>query len=680
MTGTLKNILFSFFTVFIMMHSIYAQDVIITPQVIGTVSPFLAQTITSSNQIIRVTIMSTPPGSSGNVEVFAKLERTAPGSFSISLRDRSTAKKVPFSSIARVLTNDELASMFGDFMPGKLLFNGISLSDLTDGVNYKLPEGTYSLCFSTDFNFSPGLTIGCAYFTICKSSAPQFIQPVNNLNITSGITRIQPASPVVFTWMPPRAACGVISNFYNYDLEIREMYANQGVTDAINNPITFRKTLITSTIFLLDTNLYKNVLEPGKRYVIRVKANTQGMVPFVDTSIGNYGYSRIEAFEYGNGRNGRGLRALPLNLGNIYFTLTDQRLSSKLDDIYMAFQKHERSDTSIEIKNYIRLILMEKDITYSPDAIELFLALNPDLIDSKSVKLSYTPKLPNFPEVPENNREIFNLEHEKNLTPDSLQAKLFMTYTDSLTNAVKATLINDTAAVAINNLLNKLNVYGMHVYRSSRLSVKLINDYLSELIYVLYKSKISEKNKNNAVFKLVNNLDELIATPSIATYAQHGITLTKKSSLSSYKEKAPSQDESGIAGYREDSKKVTVLQYMQTPVIRPISFNIVVYHYSKEDASKPILNTADLMATYRVFYVSSGLFNHLNPEINAQNTAAPASTAQVTLPETKFMFWTQNMLNRHLTKAQEIDLMDVYLNSKKKWPYLTRPSVILKVE
>ena len=141
--------------------------------------------------------------------------------------------------------------------------------------------------------------LGCGTFTICYQAggAPQFTQPVSNLNINSDIGFVQPASPVVFTWTPPQSTCGLPSGGYTYDFEIRELFANQNVNDAINNPFVFRKTALPSTTFILDTNLNRNVLQEGKRYAIRVRAVSAN--PNSPITIDNNGYSRIEAFQYG---------------------------------------------------------------------------------------------------------------------------------------------------------------------------------------------------------------------------------------------------------------------------------------------------------------------------------------------------------------------------------------------
>src|SRR4030095_9052377 len=176
------------------------------------------------------------------------------------------------------LTPTQLMGAFDNFSGNNLMVTGIDLASIKDANNQiKLPDGDYRICFYAKYLSGVNASdpnLGCGSFKICNSAggAPQFTQPVNNANINSEIAIIQPVSPVIFSWAPPQSTCGLPPAGYTYDFDIWELYPNQTVTDAVNNPFVFRKTSLPSPTFLLDINLYKDVLKLGKRYAIRVRA------------------------------------------------------------------------------------------------------------------------------------------------------------------------------------------------------------------------------------------------------------------------------------------------------------------------------------------------------------------------------------------------------------------------
>jgi hypothetical protein len=284
------------------------NGVIITTMVIPPVNPAISQAVFTG--AIKPTLLFNGQGGNTQVKVFGKIECLAPSQFTISLNQIYTQQQ-PVTltpGLPLQLTPNQVADAFGNFTDNNLTTTGINLSQIKDANNnIKLPDGTYRICFYAKYidpasgsvgNNASDPNLGCGTFNLCnKAAAPQFTQPVNNLNISSNVAVVQPASPVIFTWLPPNATCGANLDVINYDFEIRELLPTQTVTDAINNPPVFIKTQLPSSTFLLDTNLYKNVLQQGKQYVIRVKANT---LPNSSVQIDNNGYSRIETFQYGN--------------------------------------------------------------------------------------------------------------------------------------------------------------------------------------------------------------------------------------------------------------------------------------------------------------------------------------------------------------------------------------------
>ncbi len=282
--------------------------VIINTQLLPPANPDIVKYITDGN--VRPTLMynNGPFGTAINVKVFGKIESLSPNPFTISLNpsyfQQPTVSLSP--NLPVQLTSQQVIAAFGNFNEANLITSGINLNDLKSKTNVlQLPEGLYRICFYARYDSSgmPGgyasnINLGCANFNICyKASAPQFTQPVSNFNIQNNIPVVKAMSPVIFTWTPPNATCGLNLSQLTYDFELREMYPSQTITDAINNPPLFTKTSLHSSSFLLDTMLYKQVLQRGKLYVIRVKANAALNSPIV---IDNNGYSRVEPFVYGD--------------------------------------------------------------------------------------------------------------------------------------------------------------------------------------------------------------------------------------------------------------------------------------------------------------------------------------------------------------------------------------------
>jgi len=319
--------------------------------VLPPIPPYLAQLSQEVSRHLSITLRyNSLTRTPVRLKLAGKIERLSPSPISVSLRpDYVPAQPLdmgpqqPFVN----LTQDMLESAFGNFAVNDLEFVNTDLDQLRDGVNYKLPEGVYRICVTAYDYDKPGFSTplsapgtGCAVFTICyKASAPQLIQPVNTMTQFAGmsgsednsLTRtssgsrvdmtlasghsmgVVPASGVVsgsafqlftphssqinFTWTPPATTCGTPLGALNYNLEIRQVFQGQTVTDALNNPFVFRQINIPATTFLLDTLKYPHVLIPGNSYVTQIKAILS--VPAGSPlTIDNQGYSQIGAFTY----------------------------------------------------------------------------------------------------------------------------------------------------------------------------------------------------------------------------------------------------------------------------------------------------------------------------------------------------------------------------------------------
>ncbi|MEJ7737486.1 MAG: hypothetical protein WKF97_08680 [Chitinophagaceae bacterium] len=672
----IKPIIYFVVWLLVAVQAIHAQ-VNITATAIPPINPILTQLLSATGSGINVTISSLQD-SDMEIVITGNLQRISPPAFSITVREdiRPDRPTLRLSQRARVpLTYNLFQRAYGNFNPDVLIFAGISLNELKDGLNYKLPEGQYRLCVRVlTFPELRFLREVCVNFNICyQAAAPQFTQPVNNMNLNASVPRVNPRSPVVFTWTPPRAICGSLANALSslrYDLEIREILDNQTVTDAINNPFIFRKTLLPSPTFLLDTNLYKNILKEGKRYITRVRATViDRNSPVV---IDNFGYSRIEAFQYGDNS------VVQINAPSpeSFYIPFSERKTDFWDDALTAYKKKERTDTLVPIKEYIPLILASNGLVYSYDAIELLLVLNSEFYTSNAVRLSNSSTLPALPVVPQNKRTAFNSEHGVNLQPDAMEEITYKENVDSFTVLIRKQGITDTTARKLNTLFSQLNIFSQNISATNRVSMKMINELMAELIYQLRAYPQGPQNQPGQLETIVASLEELMAVSVNSSSSNFRLPFKKKSSLASF----------GVTGNsslpirflpRTDEDGLT---FSPPGMDALLSFDIIVYHYSKDQPPKPLLNTGDLTATYKVFYITSGLFNHKNPEINAKASTGPASTAQVSLPKTRFTFWTQSMFTKKQSKPQEVDLLDAFLNSKKRWPEPKRFSIVLKVD
>ncbi|HTR30094.1 MAG TPA: fibronectin type III domain-containing protein, partial [Puia sp.] len=245
------------------------------------------------------------------IKLAGSIERISPAVMGVSLRpDFQPAQPILLGPQQPMisLTRDMLQTAFGNFTENSLVYTNCDLNSLRqNGIDFKLPEGTYRVCVTAYDYDRPGFSAplsppgtGCAYFTICyTASAPQLILPVSTfVNATGGFQDLTPHSNLVqFTWTPPATTCGLPMGPLTYELEIRRVFAGQTVTDAENNPYVFHQQNIPATTFLLDTLKYGQVLAPGQQYIVRVKAN---FIPMVGSplEIANQGWSEVGAFTW----------------------------------------------------------------------------------------------------------------------------------------------------------------------------------------------------------------------------------------------------------------------------------------------------------------------------------------------------------------------------------------------
>ena len=287
-------------------------QVTVRTTVIPPVNPFFDQMLSSpaGGRVLVMITGSSPSGAPQQIKLMGILQRLSPSPFTITLSPNfQPAQPIMLSpGIPLTLNNDLLEQSFGNFNLNYLVFQGISPNDIRDGLNYKLPEGTYRICFTaydyTDQGYIRPLSDpngGCSVFTVCyKASAPQFVQPVNGLNLNSSINVVNPAYPLMFSWTVPHFTCAASLPPISYDLDLHEIFNGQTPVDAINNPPVFIKQGIPSAIFPFDTLVYQNVLQKGKQYAVRVHANANNGFVFNNVSFDNNGYSTIEGFQYGN--------------------------------------------------------------------------------------------------------------------------------------------------------------------------------------------------------------------------------------------------------------------------------------------------------------------------------------------------------------------------------------------
>ena len=306
----MRTTLYYFFFMLMMMGYQYSsaqQLVNVQVTMVPPVSPYLNQMLSSAGgrMMVQVTYNG-QPGTSLNIKLAGKLERLSPSPLTIEL-NQSFLPAQPIilqAGVPLFLTNNLISQSFGNLNENNLVFSGTSPSALKEGITYKLPEGLYRLCVVA-YSYGQGgqqlsaPNTGCATFTVCyKAAPPQLIQPVNSVVLSGTLPIVKPSSPFIFSWTAPVSTCGIATSMVEYDFEIRKILPGQTVTDAINNPYVFLKKALPSASFLLDTNLYKNILQHGQRYVVRVKANNKPGMPPIEFD--NLGYSRVEAFQYGD--------------------------------------------------------------------------------------------------------------------------------------------------------------------------------------------------------------------------------------------------------------------------------------------------------------------------------------------------------------------------------------------
>lgn len=645
-------------------------------------SSSIAQTIAGGG--ISTTLQSSNFNSVCNtqVKIIGKLERISPSPFSITISQSYIPSQTVTLAPSVQLTPAQQLDAFGNFIESRLAATGIDLASLRDPFNpseLKLPDGNYRICFSALYINNDGslggpasdANLGCALFALCTKagSAPQFTQPVNSLNVMSSAPTITPTSPVVFTWTPPQFICGSPRAGIQYDLEIRELLDNQTITDAFNNPFVFRKTGLPSTTFILDTNLNRNVLHVGRKYAIRVKANY--VTPLDTFEIENNGFSRVEAFQYGNDPTVLVSTPFPVRPPEDYYIPFGQRKTDSWNDVYNAFKNGTGRDTAVPLKEYIALNLIQNGIAYNLDAIELFMALNPELAGLKEVHLSNHEKLPVFPEVNASEQQKFTERHSTNLTPDSKESSRFKLYLDSLNKMDAPQGLPKTTAQMTRDVLTELNAFDRNVSSINRVSVHLLTDLLAELLYNLRQN--ANKRDDNHIQNVVATIQELMVNTTNST-----------SSLSPTKKQFPVSTVSTafqvtLAGYAMINKQEK-FPFAEEGTLLP--FQVVVWRGSTDPPARPITNAPGLTGVYRIFYAAPAQYNHKNPEVGSVTLPDLASTSQVSLPKlSALMFWTMNLTNHQLTNAQTIETKDVIeLNKKNKWSASKKLYIVLKVQ
>ncbi len=654
------------------------------------VSPFIRQSIFSGNitsniQFNRSVGCSAP----ALVKLFGKLERLAPAPFTIALiPNYSGAPTINLNNGNTQITPAQQLQAFANFNGSLLNVTGIDYRTLVDSLNnLRLPGGTYRICYYARYLNSNGAlagnasnpSLGCATFNICgPASAPQFIQPVNNLNISSAIPVIAQTSPVVFSWTPPQSSCGFPPGGYLYDFEIRELYANQGVQDAINNPFVFRKFSLPSNTFLLDTLVNQYVLQRGKRYVIRVRAT--GSNPSTPIIIDNSGYSRTEAFQYGENvdiTTQTPFGAIDPTLAYLKFT---ERMADYWDDAYTDILAGKRSDTLVPIKEFISLKLMQNGIGYGLDAIEIFYLLNPELINEKMVRLSYKAKMPLLPLVDGNKLRNFAIKYNGNLQPDTKEVSSYKMKQDSLVNLYDKNLLPESIRPMVKKGLESLQLFANEAATAERVTVNTINRLLAELLFTINSQRKTGATLNtNHIAEVVNDLVEITSQP-VYSSAYNQLLLPNKSEMQNEFFYAASYKDGPVqTGFNIKQFATRYEDFYFASKDRILPFDIVVYR-SKTPPAGPVLSEPNLNEAYRIFYTPSSLYNNRNPDINALVSPDLASTTQVPLPQTLgYKFWTLNMLNHSRSNATNVEVKDIFINNRKKGSTDKRLSILLKV-
>lgn len=665
--------------------------VIITTTIPPPVSAYINQALSGGANSASVTFRNTGQQPI-SFKIWGKIERVLPSQLKIEINPINQWNILPNISLlaGQTLTvgNETIKKAFADFRESDLQFTpGDLIDQIKAGLNYKLPEGQYTLCLyagikdanqNIQYVADRNSIAGCAMFTLCKLSAPQFIQPVNNLNINSTIPIVKPASPITFTWLPPQASCSLPFNNLSYSFEIREILDNQTITDAINNPIIFRKIALRTTTFLLDTTLNKNILQPGKKYAIRVQAEiSNGPAPL---TIENNGVSRIEAFQYGSDINETAITRA--NDAESFLIPASERKTGLWDSIYTAYMNHTRGDTLIPVKEYISLVITENGIAYNQDAIELFLALNPGLSEMKTVKLSRHSTLPSFTKVSETERKKFNTEYEKDLLPDINEETIFKAYLDSFHSMLRQQNIASNTSKMLSEVEPHLNKFNGEVHDVNRVSVKFINRLMFEMLRISHLGNLGNSDYTS-LKNITSNIIELTSEPPGSSLSMNEGSLqlqtllcyNNPTALKDYKRQVSS------VNYSVAYEETPFNYYFVSSTKQLLPFDVVVWRYSKDVPPKPVSDAPDLNGIYRILYTTSALYNERNPEINAISSSQLASTTLVSLPASSgYYVWGQNMLNHQFIKPQKVEINDAFLiANKKNWPASKNYKIILKV-
>jgi hypothetical protein len=210
----------------------------------------------------------------------------------------------------------------------------------------------------------------------------------------------------------------------------------------------------------------------------------------------------------------------------------------------------------------------------------------------------------------------------------------------------------------------------------NRVTTRLLNDLLTELLYNLRQRTQKKNSDNEHLRNIVSGIRALMANSTNSTsyqLPQLRQRLPMPGSLSSALQFS-------LAGYTLlDGKRGAGFLPVEGPLL---PLEVVVWRGATEPPARPISSAPELKAAYRVFYTTPVLYNHKNPRINAVSLPGLASTAPVSLPKlAQFKFWTLNMVNHKTTSAVDVETSDVFLlNNKKKWPNSKKIYVVLKVD
>ncbi|GAA4323714.1 hypothetical protein [Flaviaesturariibacter amylovorans] len=280
-------------------------SVTVSTNVIQPASPFLAQLADGGQLNITLINRTQVPL---DLKLSPRIEMVSPRQFSIALNPAyQPAQPIPLGpGQTLILDRSSLQRIFGNFRDGNLALSNISLSELQVNGNYKLPEGQYRVCFTAyrfdDAAYANPLSIpeaGCGFMNQCyQAKAPQLLTPVNVLSLTgpNEVKTVAPAPLVAFSWTPPTSTCGVALTGLTYDLDIFLLNDGQIPADAVRNPPVLQKMNLTAPTFPFQETINPGVLQKGKKYVARVRAQNSNRAAGLE--IDNNGYSQPVAFLY----------------------------------------------------------------------------------------------------------------------------------------------------------------------------------------------------------------------------------------------------------------------------------------------------------------------------------------------------------------------------------------------